>query len=76
MARASNKLSSTSSFVSDSRTLLRLALAAATSAFLHAAVVLFGVVTLPAPPEGYPTPVVDHARERADALARYAAARR
>jgi hypothetical protein len=54
MARASNKLSNTSSFVSDSRTLLRLALAAATSVFLHAAVVLFGHVTLPAPPEKLP----------------------
>jgi deoxyribodipyrimidine photo-lyase len=31
--------------------------------------------TLPDPPAGYPAPVVEHARERADALARYATAR-
>jgi deoxyribodipyrimidine photo-lyase len=31
--------------------------------------------TLADPPAGYPAPVVEHARERADALARYATAR-
>jgi deoxyribodipyrimidine photo-lyase len=31
--------------------------------------------TLEAPPDGYPPPVVDHALERGEALARYATAR-